>query len=235
MPFYLDIQNIQGFPPVELADRSGLLAVGGDLSPERLILAYSMGIFPWFNQNEPILWWSPNPRFILFPEKVIVSKSMKQILRAKKYQVTFDQNFPEVIKNCQKIYRPKQNGTWITDEIVDSYIKLHEIGFIHSVEVWEENQLVGGLYGGAMGKCFFGESMFAKKSNASKVGFLTLVRNLQLQNYQIIDCQVYTKHLESLGAEKMPRSSFLKYVTANAQTSFEKENWNLKFQKEFEW
>jgi leucyl/phenylalanyl-tRNA--protein transferase len=235
MPYYLDFQHIQGFPPPNLADRSGLLAVGGDLSPERLILAYSMGIFPWFNQNEPILWWSPNPRFILFPEKVIVSKSMKQIFKAKKFKITFDQNFPEVIKNCQKIYRPNQGGTWITDEIIEAYVQLHQIGFIHSVEVWLENELVGGLYGGTMGKCFYGESMFAKESNASKVGFLTLVRNLQLQNYQIIDCQVYTKHLESLGAEKMPRKKFLEYVSNNNQTIFQKEDWNLIFQKEFEW
>jgi leucyl/phenylalanyl-tRNA--protein transferase len=235
MPFYLDFQNIQGFPSPNLADRSGLLAVGGDLSPERLILAYSMGIFPWFNQNEPILWWSPNPRFILFPEKVIVSKSMKQVFRANKFKVTFDQNFPEVIKNCQKIYRPSQGGTWITDGIIEAYIQLHHIGFIHSVEVWLDDELVGGLYGGAMGKCFFGESMFAKESNASKVGFLTLVRNLQMRNYQIIDCQVYTKHLESLGAEKMPRNTFLKYVANNQQKSFEKEDWNLTFTKEFEW
>lgn len=236
MPFYLDFENVQGFPPPSMADRSGLLAVGGDLSPERIILAYSMGIFPWYNEDEPILWWSPNPRFVLFPHKVVVSKSMRQVLRSKKFTITFDQDFPSVIRNCQQVYRPKQQGTWITDEIIVAYEQLFDIGFIHSVEVWNSTgELVGGLYGGAMGKCFFGESMFTKESNASKAGFLTLVRNLQEFNYEIIDCQVYTSHLKSLGAENMRRDVFLSYVKRNAQTSFVKENWNEKFKNQFDW
>ncbi|MDW8289045.1 MAG: leucyl/phenylalanyl-tRNA--protein transferase, partial [Flammeovirgaceae bacterium] len=180
MPFYLDEANMAGFPPPSMADRSGLLAVGGDLSPERLILAYSMGIFPWYNEGEPILWWSPNPRFVLFPHKIVISKSMRQVLRANKFTITFDQDFSSVIRNCQQMPRPNQKGTWITDELIVAYEQLFDIGFVHSVEVWNAHgELVGGLYGGAMGKCFFGESMFAKESNASKAGFLTLVRNLQ--------------------------------------------------------
>jgi len=233
MIFELDPKEVF-FPPAYLADESGLLAVGGDLSAERILLAYQMGIFPWYNPEEPPLWWSPNPRFVLFPEKIKVSKSMKQIFRKKKFSVTFDQDFLGVIRGCQEIYRPGQGGTWISEEIINSYHELHKKGFVHSVEVWEGNKLVGGLYGGYFGKCFFGESMFAKASNASKVGFITLAKNLQQQGFQLIDCQVYTKHLESLGAEMISRQDFLNEVEKSHRMGFIKEDWNGVFQSEFE-
>jgi leucyl/phenylalanyl-tRNA--protein transferase len=198
------------FPPPHLAEPDGALAIGGDLSAERLILAYRSGIFPWYNPGEPPIWWSPDPRFVLYPSKLKVSKSMRQVLRKDKFRVTFDQNFDQVIRNCQQIRREGQRGTWITDEMVTAYLKLHEMGIARSVEVWEAGELVGGLYGLAMGKCYFGESMFSKVSNASKTGFIKLVHRLEEQGCQLIDCQIYTAHLESLGAELIPRERFLK-------------------------
>ncbi|MDW7690226.1 leucyl/phenylalanyl-tRNA--protein transferase [Flammeovirgaceae bacterium SG7u.111] len=226
--FELDPLEIY-FPPAYLADESGLLGIGGDLTPKRLVAAYQQGIFPWFNPNEPILWWSPNPRFVLFPKDLKISKSMKQVLRSRKFEVTFDQDFEGVIEGCRSVYRPGQNGTWISDEIVQSYKELFDLGFIHTVEVWREGKLVGGLYGGSMGKCFYGESMFAKESNASKVGFITLVRNLYEHNFELVDCQVYTKHLESLGATMMPRMEFLQIVEKNSVSIFNKRKWHEVF------
>ncbi|MBX2843218.1 MAG: leucyl/phenylalanyl-tRNA--protein transferase [Flammeovirgaceae bacterium] len=234
MPVFELDRNENYFPPAYLADSSGLLAIGGDLSPERLLTAYEMGIFPWFNPNEPILWWSPNPRFVLFPENVKVSKSMRQILRSGKFKVTFDQNFLGVIKGCQEMYRPGQKGTWISQEIINSYYELHKIGFIHSVEVWLDEELVGGLYGGCFGKCFFGESMFAKVSNTSKIGFILLAKNLEAHGFEFIDCQVYTRHLESLGANMIPRLDFLKSVETNSRLPLYKGNWNDIFKVDFE-
>ncbi|UZR93682.1 leucyl/phenylalanyl-tRNA--protein transferase [Chondrinema litorale] len=230
--FELDKHDIV-FPPAYLADNSGLLAIGGDLSPERLLSAYKMGIFPWFNPNEPILWWSPNPRFVIIPEEIKVSKSMKQVLRSDKFKVTFDQNFHGVIEGCQSVPRPGQQGTWISEEIIDSYYELFKRGFIHTVEVWHEDELVGGLYGGVLGKCFFGESMFAKMSNASKVGFITLAKNLHEFGFEIIDCQVYTNHLESLGARMIPRMQFLNKVEANSHSIPEQAEWGSKFKTRF--
>ncbi len=221
------------FPSPELATESGLLAIGGDLSPERVLTAYQMGIFPWFNPNELPQWWSPDPRFVLFPERIKIAKSMRPILRKPKFTVTFDQAFQQVIRECQAIFRPGQFGTWITDEMIETYEILHQMGFIHSVEVWEDNELVGGLYGGCIGKCFFGESMFSHASNASKAGFLTLVRNLQIHRFELIDCQVYTPHLETLGAEMISRSDFLKILKRNHQEQFEKEDWNETFETYF--
>ncbi|HFC00520.1 MAG TPA: leucyl/phenylalanyl-tRNA--protein transferase, partial [Phaeodactylibacter sp.] len=167
------------FPPPELANEDGILAIGGDLSPQRLVLAYSMGLFPWFNPGEPILWWSPDPRFVLFPKKLKVSKSMRPYFNQKKFRVTYNTCFETIMRNCQQQYRKRQAGTWITDEMIVSYTKLNESGIAHSVEVWQGDELVGGLYGIALGKIFFGESMFAKVSNASKFGFITLVRKLE--------------------------------------------------------
>jgi leucyl/phenylalanyl-tRNA--protein transferase len=192
-----------------------------------------MGIFPWFNPDEPPLWWSPDPRFVLIPEQVKISKSMRQILRAAKFEVTFDQDFMGVIRGCQAQYRPGQLGTWISEEFIQSYQELFELGFVHSVEVWREGQLVGGLYGGCMGKCFFGESMFARESNASKVGFITLARNFIAHRFELVDCQVYTPHLESLGAGMIPRLTFLKCIERNAQRHFTKVNWQDVFQTGF--
>ena len=200
------------FPPVHLADKYGLLAFGGDLSAERLLLAYKSGIFPWYNQVEPIVWYSPDPRMVLFPKKLKISKSMKQIIRKNQFRATFNQNFSEVIANCKNSYREGQGGTWITDEMEQAYINLHNFGVAKSVEVWEENELVGGLYGIDLGHVFCGESMFSKVSNASKFAFIQLVQKLEKEHYTLIDCQVYNEHLDSLGAEEISRSEFLTYL-----------------------
>lgn len=198
------------FPDVNEATKDGLLAIGGDLSIERLIHAYKHGIFPWFSEDEPILWWSPNPRFVLFPENLKISKSMKQILRNKDFIVTVNQAFEEVITTCSKVNRNGQAGTWITNNMIEAYIKLHELGYATSVEVWKDNNLAGGFYGVDLNNgVFCGESMFSKESNASKVAFITFIQNT---NYKLIDCQVYTNHLESLGAEEIPRDVFLEYL-----------------------
>ena len=204
------------FPDVEESTEEGIVAVGGDLSVERLILAYSRGIFPWYSSDRsPILWWSPNPRFVLFPENLIVSKSMRPYFNQNKFKVTWDQNFEDVIKNCQKIDREDQPGTWITSKMLAAYIQLHKKGYAHSVEVWLENELVGGLYGISLGKVFFGESMFAKVSNASKFGFISLVNQLKQKGFLLIDCQQETKHLESLGANAIKRKDFIDILNDN--------------------
>lgn len=196
------------FPDVSEASKEGILAIGGDLSVARLILAYRSGIFPWFENDDTILWWSPDPRFVLFPEKLKVSKSMRQVLRSTSYQVTVNQAFKAVITACAHAKRAGQQGTWITDDMISAYIELHELGYAKSVEVWDEDALIGGLYGIDLGNGIFaGESMFSKKNNASKIGFITFIQN---SNYNLIDCQVYTKHLESLGAEEISRDNFLK-------------------------
>ncbi|TGV02881.1 leucyl/phenylalanyl-tRNA--protein transferase [Flavivirga rizhaonensis] len=198
------------FPDLSEATKDGLLAIGGDLSVERLLRAYKLGVFPWFEAEEPILWWSPDPRFVLFPEKLKISKSMKQVLRNKDYIVTVNKAFKEVITECSKIKRDGQASTWITNNMIEAYVKLHELGFAKSVEVWKDDTLVGGLYGVDLGNdVFCGESMFTKESNASKVGFITFIQNT---NYKLIDCQVYTNHLESLGAEEISRDTFLGYL-----------------------
>lgn len=200
-------KNIQ-FPNVNEANKDGLLAIGGDLSSERLLLAYKSGIFPWFENYEPILWWSPDPRFVLFPEKLKVSKSMKQVLRNSSFVVTINKAFKDVILQCSKTKREGQKGTWISKSMINAYTKLHELGYAKSVEVWENENLVAGFYGIDLGNIFCGESMFTEMSNASKIGLITFIQN---SNYKIIDCQVYTQHLESLGAEDIPRTKFLEY------------------------
>lgn len=215
------------FPPVHYADEHGILAFGGDLSVKRLLLAYQSGIFPWYNEDDPtILWWSPDPRFVLFPEQLKISKSMKQVLRKKQFKVTYDQSFREVMTACQQIKREGQYGTWITQDMLDSYCKLHEEGFAHSVEVWFDGQLVGGLYGVSLGNCFFGESMFSKMSNASKTGFITLVQNLAKLGIKLIDCQVYTQHLESLGAEEIPRNDYIALLKQHLKNPTFHGNWH---------
>jgi len=204
------------FPDVEESTEEGIVAVGGDLSVERLILAYSRGIFPWYSSDRsPILWWSPDPRFVLFPENLIVSKSMRPYFNQNKFQVSWDQNFEDVIINCQKIDREDQPGTWITSKMLASYIQLHKKGYAHSVEVWLGNELVGGLYGISLGKVFFGESMFSKVSNASKFGFISLVKQLKQKGFLLIDCQQETKHLESLGAAAIKRKDFIEFLKNN--------------------
>ena len=200
------------FPEVSRANKEGLLAIGGDLSSERLILAYQQGIFPWYESGEPILWWSPDPRFVLFPDKLKVSKSMKQVLKNCDYTVTVNKAFAEVIQQCSDVKRNGQLGTWITNSMVDAYIELHELGYAKSVEVWKNDKLVAGFYGIDLGNYVFcGESMFTKENNASKVGFISFIQNT---NYRLIDCQLYTKHFENLGAEEMPRDIFMEHLKA---------------------
>ena len=200
------------FPPVHLADENGILAIGGDLSVERLQLAYKSGIFPWYNEGEPIIWYSPKERMVLFPNELKISKSMRQLIKKDEFKITFNQNFAEVILNCKNIYREGQGGTWITDEMQEAYLKLHRLGFAKSVEVWLEDELVGGLYGIDLGHVFCGESMFSKVSNTSKLAFIYLVQKLEKENYKLLDCQVYNNHLDSLGAREISRVDFLEYL-----------------------
>ena len=200
------------FPPVDLASPEGVLAIGGDLSAERLMLAYNSGIFPWFEDDQPIIWWSPDPRMVLFFEDLVISKSMRNVLNRCIFKVTFNQNFREVISNCQVAKRSGQNGTWITDDMLEAYCKLHELGFAKSVEVWQDENLVGGLYGIDLDSVFCGESMFSKVSNASKVGFIALANDLKSRNYTLLDCQVYNEHLESLGCREIPREDFVRML-----------------------
>ena len=195
------------FPSVQLAEPDGLLAIGGDLSTERLLLAYRQGIFPWY-EGQHILWWCPDPRFVLFPDELKESKSMRQLFKKKTFDLRVDTAFSEVIANCKTISRRDQGGTWITDEVKAAYTRLHELGHAHSAEAWSDGELVGGLYGIRMGKVFFGESMFSKKSNASKYAFIQYVQQLRDEGVELIDCQVYTEHLESLGARMIPREEF---------------------------
>lgn len=199
------------FPPAEEALQDGLLAVGGDLSMERLLLAYSKGIFPWYDGEVP-LWWCPNPRFVLFPEELKVSKSMQSVIRKKTFTFSINKNFPEVIQNCKEAKRKDQDGTWIKNEVAAAYTLLHEKGFAHSAEAWKDGNLVGGLYGVRLGKIFFGESMFSLESNASKFAFIHYVEQLKKEGVVLIDCQIYTEHLESLGAKFIMREQFLQLL-----------------------
>jgi leucyl/phenylalanyl-tRNA--protein transferase len=200
------------FPAVSQANRDGILAFGGDLSTKRLLLAYKSGIFPWFDEKDPIIWWSPNPRMVLFLDELIVSKSMRNILNRNNFKITFNQNFRDVISNCQKVKREGQNGTWITNDMIEAYVKLHEMGVGTSVEIWQNDELVGGLYGIDLGHVFCGESMFSLVSNASKVAFIALVEILRKKNYKLVDCQVYNPHLESLGCREIERDAFIKIL-----------------------
>jgi len=226
MPVFWLSEDEIAFPPAHLANPDGILAIGGDLSPERLLLAYRNGLFPWFNPEDPILWWSPDPRFVLFPKDLKVAKSMRPYFNQKKFDYSFDQNFEEIIRACQQQWRKGQGGgTWISDEMIQAYCRLHQMGYAHSVEVWQEGELVGGLYGVCIGKVFFGESMFAKVSNASKAGFITLVRKLEKLNFWLIDCQQETQHLKSLGGSAIPRNQFLGYMSKNEQEQSMLGNW----------
>lgn len=208
MPLFVLDDELR-FPPAHLAEPDGLLAMGGDLSPERLLLAYRQGIFPWY-EGEHILWWSPDPRFVLLPGELKISKSIKSLLQKEAFEFTINNAFPEVIRHCKKIARKDQEGTWITDEVEKAYIRLHELGHAHSAEVWQNGQLAGGLYGIKMGKVFFGESMFSKVSNASRYAFIKYVKQLQEEGIELIDCQVYTMYLDSLGARMIDGEAFRK-------------------------
>lgn len=227
--FWLDDESLD-FPAPELATPEGIIAVGGDLSPERLLTAYSEGIFPWFNEGDPILWWSPDPRFVLFPDELVVSRSMRPYFNQKKFQVTFDRDFEGVMRNCQQSNRNGQSGdTWITEDMIRAYVQVHDMGYAHSVEVWQDEELVGGLYGISMGKIFFGESMFAKVSNASKYGFITLVQKLREKGFILIDCQQQTQHLGSLGARPISRKSFLQSLEENKKQETLTGSWTQFF------
>lgn len=202
------------FPDPQESSEEGLLAIGGDLSTSRLLLAYSSGIFPWFDERQPLLWWSPNPRMVLFPEKFKVSKSLRKTLRSENFKITYNQNFAEVIKNCASVKRQGESGTWITSEMQMAYLALHQAGHAMSIEVWQNEKLVGGLYGINLRekKIFCGESMFSLVSDASKVAFYHLSQYALKQEYKLIDCQLYNPHLESLGAEEIEREVFLKFL-----------------------
>jgi leucyl/phenylalanyl-tRNA--protein transferase len=226
MPVYRLSETEIAFPPVDSAEPNGLLAVGGDLSVERLIQAYEHGLFPWFNPGEPLLWWSPDPRFVLFPEELKVAKSMRPYFNQRKFDVRFDTCFEAVIRACQRQRRNGQlSGTWITEDMVAAYCRLHEVGCAHSVEVWQSTNLVGGLYGISLGRVFFGESMFATVNNASKFGFITLVQRLQEQRFVLIDCQQQTQHLGSLGARAIDRKVFIDILQQNRESDYQFEKW----------
>ena len=212
-PFWLDVRQPELFPEVSLAlqDPDGLLAIGGDLSEKRILAAYRQGIFPWYSDDQPVLWWSPNPRMVLYPDNLHISKSLRKKLRKGNYSITFDNAFDQVVDECSAP-RNYTDDTWITDEMKQAYIRLHQSGYAHSVECWHDQELIGGLYGIAIGKVFFGESMFAKKTDASKIAFIYLTRQLQNWGYRLIDCQVYSKHLASLGAVNIPRDDFIKQI-----------------------
>lgn len=228
MPIYRLDPNILAFPDPRWATREGIVAFGGDLIPARLLLAYSLGIFPWFNPGEEILWWCPDPRFALLPADLKVSHSMRPLFNQQRFRVTYNQCFAEVMRACSTTPRAGQGGdTWIGPEILAAYLELHHLGFAHSVEVWQPQtgELVGGLYGVALGKIFFGESMFARQSNASKYGFITLVRQLHELGYVLIDCQQNTRHLGSLGAKDWPRQKFLEMLAQYIPQPLEIPSW----------
>ena len=202
------------FPPPHLAEPDGLLAIGGDLTPQRLLLAYSSGLFPWFNEGQPPLWWCPDPRCIFEPGKIHLSRSLQKTLRRQTYTVTSDQDFPAVISACASVRQAEGEETWITEQLSEAFLVLHEMGYAHSLECWQENELVGGLYGVCLGKCFFGESMFFTRRDSSKVALAHLIRMAGEKGFELIDCQLPNRHLTSLGASEIPRSQFLERLQA---------------------
>ena len=227
MPVYRLSQDLV-FPSPHLASHEGLLAVGGDLSEKRLLLAYSLGIFPWYSDGEPILWWSPEPRLVLYPDELKVSRSLKKILKKGTFKVTMDRAFEEVISECARVRLENQEGTWIVDDMVSAYCRLHAIGFAHSVEAWEGDRLVGGLYGVSLGKCFFGESMFTRAANASKVALVALVNYLKALDFSLIDCQITTAHLERFGAREISRARYLDELNEALNASTLRGKWTFE-------
>lgn len=215
------------FPPLALAlaEPNGLLCAGGDLSPQRILEAYRNGIFPWYSPGEPILWWSPNPRMVLAPSEIKVSRSLRRTLRAGNYQIRLDSDFPAVIRACARTRRKGQAGTWISGEMQAAYCALHELGFAHSVETWLDDKLIGGLYGLAIGKMFYGESMFAHATDASKIALAHLCRHLEAQSFGLIDCQMNTPHLASLGAREIARSEFIARLRQLTATAPDQRRW----------
>ncbi len=229
MPVFLLSENV-AFPPAHFATAEGLLAVGGDLSQERLLSAYRKGIFPWYADNEPILWWSPDPRLVLYPDELHVSRTLNKVLRKNMFTVTVDSAFEDVITACAKTRTQNEEGTWIVDDIQAAYCQLHDAGYAHSVETWLNGHLVGGLYGVSLGRCFFGESMFSNASNASSVALVALARHLMTLSFDFIDCQVTTAHLMRFGAREIPRSQFLKELRKALAGTTLKGRWSQQFQ-----
>ncbi len=225
MIVWLDKNDIW-FPDPSTAPGDFPLAAGGDLSPERLLFAYSLGIFPWYSEDEPILWWSPDPRMVLFPDDLKISRSLKKVLKNKGFTVKFDTNFEEVIKSCAYVPRPGQDGTWLNADMIDAYIELHKLGYAHSVETYLDGKLVGGLYGIALGGTFFGESMFHKVSDASKVAFVHLVRKLKELDFDMIDCQQSTPHMARFGAVEIPRKEFLERLSNSLKKPTIRGKWS---------
>jgi len=231
MPVFYLSENKLAFPPPFLADQTGLLAVGGDLSVPRLIKAYSEGIFPWYNEDEPILWWSPDPRLVLFPENLHISKSLAKVIKKNVYEISVDRAFKDVITKCREVHTETKQGTWLVDEMVDAYVLLHEKGYAHSVEAWKEGLLVGGLYGVAIGKCFYGESLFSTADNSSKVAFAVFTKWLCKMGFDMIDCQVATKYLSSFGAKEIARKTFLGFLAKSIVKSGMPGSWTSIFEK----
>ena len=226
MPVYQLSEDLI-FPSPYLASKEGLLAIGGDLSPKRLLLAYSNGIFPWYSEGEPILWWSPDPRLVLYPAELKVSRSLKKVLKQDIFKVTLDRAFQDVIAECARVRLENHEGTWIVDDMVQAYCRLYESGFAHSIEAWHDNRLAGGLYGVSLGKCFFGESMFTRITNASKVAMVALVEHLQQLNFDFIDCQITTAHLTRFGAREISRANYLDELAEALKAATLKGKWSL--------
>jgi len=224
MPVF-QLDETISFPPPQLAREDGLLAVGGDLSPERLLLAYQLGIFPWYSPGEPVLWWSPDPRLVLFPDDFHLSRSLTRTIRAGVFNVTFDRDFPGVIRNCAEVRTASGEGTWIDEEMIAAYCRLHELGYAHSVECWQDTKLVGGLYGIALGGVFFGESMFSLAPDSSKVALAALVERLVYWEFDMIDCQVGTEHLKSLGAGEISGAEFWERLSLSVAKPTLQGNW----------
>lgn len=231
MIFRLPAEHV--FPDPELAETSGLLAIGGDLHPRRVMRGYRRGIFPWYAEDQPILWWSPDPRSVLIPSRLNIQRSLKKRLRQAPYTIRLDTAFSEVIHACGAISRPDQDGSWITADMEDAYIRLHELGYAHSAEAWMDGELVGGLYGVILGGVFFGESMFSRASDASKIAFVHLVRQLEHWGVELIDCQLQTDHLDRFGAEPMARCTFIETIDRLADKQVAPPQWS--FDKDFSW
>ena len=225
---YLGEETVFRFPPPSTATKEGILAIEGNLSPGMLLSAYRQGVFPWYSANDPILWWSPDPRFVLFPSQLHISKSLRRVLRKNVFSFTVDTCFKDVIESCGKISRVHEDGTWITKEMIRGYTKLYELGYAHSVESWKEGKLVGGLYGVSLGGCFFGESMFSEVSNSSKAAFIVFVEALREKGFIVIDSQVFTPHLESLGAINIRRSEYLSLLEKGLLLPTLKGKWTDK-------
>lgn len=224
MPLFRLSKNLE-FPPAWLARADGLLCIGGDLSPDRLLLAYKEGIFPWFSREEPILWWSPDPRLVLFPKDIHVSKSLKKKIKKNIYQIKINQAFEQTITACSESRQNRQEGTWLVEEMIDAYVELNQLGFAHSIETWKDGELKGGLYGVCIGKSFFGESMFSSEADTSKLALVTLAKYLEQFNFDLIDCQVTTSHLLRMGAVEISRNHFLDIIKESVKKKADPTIW----------